>query len=112
MKSWRVSTSSVSAIANFLLTTALLERTSVAGGESGVFDVDELVNVLRRENCFDIVALAIPKHINYVDHIVVASCRSSKHLVAVAEFTKKLFKRKYNPGWIEHNYISHLVTIS
>lgn len=74
-----------------------LEGFNLERGESGVFDVDELVNVIRRENCFDIVALAIPKHINYVDHIVVASCRSSKHLVAVAEFTKKLFKRKYNP---------------
>lgn len=66
-------------------------------GVSGVFDIGELVDVLRRENCFDIIALTVPKHINYVDFIVVASCRSSKHVVAVAEFTRKLFKQKMDP---------------
>ena len=67
------------------------------GGVSGVFEIGELVDVLRRENCFDIITLKIPKHINYVDYIVVTSCRSSKHVVAVAEFTKKLFKQKMDP---------------
>jgi len=66
-------------------------------GVTGVFDIDELVDVLRRENCFDIVTLAIPKRVNYVDYIVVTSCRSSKHCAAVAEFTKKLFKQKMDP---------------
>ena len=73
------------------------EKKTLAGGVSGVFDIDELVDVLRRENCFDIIALTVPRHINYVDYIVVTSCRSSKHVVAVAEFTRKLFKQKMDP---------------
>ena len=83
----------------FFLSTQLNPEThfSYVGGVTGVFDIDELVDVLRRENCFDIVTLAIPKHVNYVDYIVVTSCRSSKHCAAVAEFTKKLFKQKMDP---------------
>ena len=49
-------------------------------GIRGVFDVEDLVDVLRVEKCADIVALSIDPKLGYVDHMVIATCRSKRHL--------------------------------
>lgn len=72
----------------------LLHRCYFVGGVHGVFDIEELVDILRRENAHNIVVIAVPPEYQYVDHIVVVSGRSRKHLLAMAEFIKKLYKRK------------------
>ena len=49
-------------------------------GIRGVFDVEDLVDVLRVEKCADIVALSIDPKLGYVDYMVIATCKSKRHL--------------------------------
>lgn len=61
---------------------------------NGVFDVEELVEILVKERARNICVIKVPSHHQYVDHMVIVSGRSLKHLKAMAEFIKKLYKRK------------------
>lgn len=66
------------------------------GGVSGVFEIEDLVQVLEKNNASNIFVVSIPTNIRYVDYIVIASGRSQKHLMSIAEFVHKLFKVKCN----------------
>ena len=61
-------------------------------GASGVFDVEDLVEVLRGERCEDVVVMSVDASLNYVDHMVVATCRSRRHLRASAGLVRKVYK--------------------
>lgn len=63
---------------------------------SGVYEVEHLVEVLQKNNALDIFVVTIPANIRYVDYIVIASGKSRKHLMSIAEFTLKLYKIKRN----------------
>ena len=56
----------------------------LAGAENGVFHIGEVCDLLRAENMFDVCVLAIPPEINYVDHMIIASGISKRHLRATA----------------------------
>lgn len=60
----------------------------------GVFDIEDLVDVLERDNARQIFVATVPKEYSYVDYIVVVTGRSSKHMLALATFVRKLFKLK------------------
>jgi len=63
-------------------------------GKRGAFEPSELVELLRRENMKDIVAVAVDPALSYVDVLIVATAKTPRHLVAVAEFVNKAYKRK------------------
>ncbi|XP_065202075.1 uncharacterized protein 312 [Planococcus citri] len=63
-------------------------------GINGVFDIEELVDILRKEKAKNICVVSVPPEYQYVDHMVIASGKSLKHLTAMAEFIRKLYKRK------------------
>ena len=63
-------------------------------GTTGVFDINELVNVLRMENAFDIVVISVPAERQYVDYLTIVSGKSTKHIWALTEFIRGLYKRK------------------
>ncbi|CAH0726545.1 unnamed protein product, partial [Brenthis ino] len=63
-------------------------------GKTGVFEVEDLVDLLQRENSKDIFVAAVSKDINYVEYICVVSARSKRHLLALAEFVRKVYKKK------------------
>lgn len=56
------------------------------GGQSGVFDLDELCALLRNDNARDICAISISPELKYVDYLVLATGRSTRHLLAMAEY--------------------------
>ena len=60
----------------------------------GVFDVSDLVDVLVGEKCQDVVVMAIPEELGYVDHMVIVTCMSKRHLRSAATFVKKMYKLK------------------
>lgn len=87
----------VSLLKNYFI-SLLLMFTHILGGKSGVFEVEELVEVLRNENMKDIITIAVPLEFQYVDYIIIITGRSQKHNYSIAEFIKKLFKRKMHNG--------------
>ncbi|EDV97010.1 mitochondrial assembly of ribosomal large subunit protein 1 [Drosophila grimshawi] len=67
-------------------------------GIRGVFDVEDLVELLRKENVDDIFVCYVPEELKYVDHLVVCSARSYRHMLATAEFVRRMFKIKRSKG--------------
>lgn len=67
-------------------------------GSTGVFDIEELPGVLRRERAKDICVLELPYEQYHVRHMVIVTVRSKLHLWALQEFLRKLYKRKMAPG--------------
>uniref|UniRef100_D3TRF4 Mitochondrial assembly of ribosomal large subunit protein 1 n=1 Tax=Glossina morsitans morsitans TaxID=37546 RepID=D3TRF4_GLOMM len=63
-------------------------------GIRGVFDIDSLVEVLRKEGAEDIFVCSVPTELKYVDYLVVCSGRSHRHLTAIAEFVRYMYKVK------------------
>jgi len=72
----------------------LLLPEEVKRGVHGVFDIDELVEALRKENVLDITAISVPEDIHYTDFLVLATAKSPRHSIAVCENIKKLYKLK------------------
>lgn len=73
-------------------------RTHYTGGVSGVFEVEHLVEVLQKNNASNVFVVSIPANVRYVDYIVIATGRSQKHLMSIADFIHKLFKKKRRPS--------------
>ncbi|KAK6632151.1 hypothetical protein RUM44_007181 [Polyplax serrata] len=67
-------------------------------GLTGVYDIEDLVELLRRENAVDMFVARIPKEFQYADYIIVVTGKSNRHMVAMAEFVRKVFKRKMSKG--------------
>lgn len=65
-------------------------------GVEGVFDVEDIVYLLRKEKCGDICVLSLPEGYNYVDYLVIITSKSYRHMLAVAELVKKVYKIKRN----------------
>lgn len=64
------------------------------GGVNGVYEIEDLIDVLKRDNAEDIFVAKVPKEISYVDYICVASCKSTRHMKAISEFVRKVYKQK------------------
>lgn len=69
-------------------------------GKHGVYDVEDLVDVLRKENAEDVFVCSVPKDLKYVDYMVVCSGRSYRHMLAIAEFVRHIYKVKRTKGEI------------
>ncbi|KOB68044.1 Uncharacterized protein OBRU01_15943 [Operophtera brumata] len=65
-------------------------------GKTGVFEIEDLVELLQRENSKDIFVASVPENIRYVDYICIVSARSKRHIHALAEFVRKVYKKKCN----------------
>ncbi|XP_055628806.1 uncharacterized protein LOC129770168 isoform X2 [Toxorhynchites rutilus septentrionalis] len=67
-------------------------------GKTGVYEIEDLVKVLRLNNAENIFVCTVPREIKYVDYICVVSGMSFRHMRGVAEFVRKVFKMKRNAG--------------
>lgn len=65
-----------------------------AGGIHGVFDVEELVNILKKQRAKDIFVVEIPAELAYANQMVIVSGKSSRHILAMATYVRRLFKKK------------------
>jgi hypothetical protein len=57
-----------------------LDKTNLKRGITGVFDIKELVQLLRDENMKDIAVIKVPKEMRYCDFLVLANAKSLRHL--------------------------------
>lgn len=53
---------------------------------------------MRRDNAENIFVCTIPKELKYVDYMVVITARSHRHMKAMAEFVRKMYKIKRRKG--------------
>lgn len=67
---------------------------SLDRGKTGVFDVEELVRVVRAANAQDVVTVRIPDEINFADYMVIVTAKSQRHIAAIAADVKWIYKRK------------------
>ncbi|CAL8087985.1 unnamed protein product [Orchesella dallaii] len=63
-------------------------------GKTGVFDLGELVDLLCDEKADEVVAITLPKEIDYADYMVIVTVGNDRHLLALATFIRRRFKMK------------------
>ena len=61
----------------------------ILGGKHGVYDIDELITLLRSENAIDICTIYVPPERQYVDYMVIVSGLSVRHIQGVASRVRK-----------------------
>ncbi|KAL7062724.1 hypothetical protein AAHC03_01477 [Spirometra sp. Aus1] len=66
-------------------------------GASGVFELEEMVKLLRKENLDQVVCLKLPQTACLGDFMVIASAKSKRHLTQTTAVIQKLYKMKKNP---------------
>ncbi|CAG9760142.1 unnamed protein product [Ceutorhynchus assimilis] len=77
-------------------TTSRYANLNLTRGVHGVYDIEDLIEVLKNQQAEEIFVASIPKEIKYVDYIVVVSGRSQRHMQAMAQFVKRVYKLKRN----------------
>ncbi|XP_076670864.1 ribosomal silencing factor RsfS-like protein, 312 [Andrena cerasifolii] len=70
------------------------EGINLERGVTGVFEIEDLVSVLQRDNAKNIFVASVPPELSYVSYIVVVTGKSKKHMQALATFVRKVFKLK------------------
>nr|SVE75288.1 EOG090X0AI9 [Daphnia dolichocephala] len=63
-------------------------------GTTGIFDIEEFVEILGQQKLENIVVIAIPPQLNYVDYMVITTGKSPRQMTAIAEFLRKISKRR------------------
>lgn len=67
-------------------------------GLRGVFDVEELVNILKEEKLRDLVVIRVPEERQYCDFMIVATGRNSRHVSVVSSVVLSVYKSKMAPS--------------
>lgn len=63
-------------------------------GEKGVFDVNELVELVKGEKAVDVCVIKLPKESPLADYMVIVSAMSSRHLKAMFHTVNWVYKRR------------------
>ncbi|GIY69225.1 mitochondrial assembly of ribosomal large subunit protein 1 [Caerostris darwini] len=63
-------------------------------GVTGVFDIDELVELLHKENLVDTAVISVPKEMHYTNFLVITTAKSPRHSKAATESIMKVYKMK------------------
>ncbi|XP_053687358.1 uncharacterized protein LOC128736883 [Sabethes cyaneus] len=69
-------------------------------GQTEVYDIEDLITVLRLNNAGNIFVCSVPKEIKYVDYICVVTGMSFRHMRGIVEFVRKVYKMKRKPDEI------------
>lgn len=65
---------------------------------NGVFEIEDLVDVLRKEGARDLCVIKMPADLKYVDYFCLVDGFSYRHMVGMANFVRKCYKMKRNSG--------------
>lgn len=64
----------------------------VLGGEKGVFDLEEILQILRDERMRDLCVIEIPPDQQYARYLILATAFSARHLKSTSEYINKLVR--------------------
>uniref|UniRef100_A0A1B0CTG2 Mitochondrial assembly of ribosomal large subunit protein 1 n=1 Tax=Lutzomyia longipalpis TaxID=7200 RepID=A0A1B0CTG2_LUTLO len=73
------------------------EGIDLSRGKTGVFEIEDLVELLRKEKGKDIFVCQLSPELKYVDYLCVATALSTRHMRGLAEFVRKVYKMKRHP---------------
>lgn len=59
-----------------------------------MFDIEDLVEVLKKENGTNIFVAKVPAQIKYVDYLCIVNGKSQKHMQAIVQFVRRVYKQK------------------
>lgn len=62
------------------------------GGRQGVFDLEDILQILRDERMRDICVIEIPPEQQYARYLVLATAFSARHLKSTSEYINKLVR--------------------
>ncbi|CAO1373497.1 unnamed protein product [Diamesa serratosioi] len=65
-------------------------------GTSGVFEIEDLVDVLKKDNAVNLFVCSVPREMKYVDYICIVTGKSHRHMLGMANFVRKVYKMKRN----------------
>lgn len=68
------------------------------GGVNGVFEIEDLVDVLQREKAQNLCVIKVPAELKYVDYLCLVTGKSYRHMVGMAHFVRKCYKLKRDPS--------------
>lgn len=74
------------------------EGLNLTRGISGVYEIEDLLDVLKKDNAKDIFVASVPREFSYVDYIVVVTGKTQRHMLALATFVRKVYKLKMHSG--------------
>ncbi|XP_015126306.1 uncharacterized protein LOC107047908 [Diachasma alloeum] len=72
------------------------EGLNMKRGVDGVFEIEDLVDLLRKDKAQNIFVATVPKELSYVDYLVIVTGKSPRHMIALATFVRKAYKLKRN----------------
>lgn len=67
-------------------------------GLRGVFEIEDLVTLLKKDNGIEICVCKVPNELQYVDYICCVTGRNHRHMLGMAEYVRKVFKAKRHGG--------------
>lgn len=67
-------------------------------GVTGVFDVEELVVLLKADNAKDVCVIRMPDHLRLGDYLVIVTASSYRHMKAMAKDIVHTYKLKKHPS--------------
>lgn len=70
----------------------------ILGGVSGVYEIEDLVKVLKRENAKKLFVIKVPSDLKYVDYLCLVNGHSYRHMLGMAQFVRKVYKMKRQKG--------------
>jgi ribosomal silencing factor RsfS len=65
-----------------------------AGGDHGVFDVKQLVDLLESDGALNTFVVKLPEELRYAEHLVIVTGRSGRHRHALAQLVRRIYKKK------------------
>ena len=63
-------------------------------GDRGVFELDEIVELLHSEKISDLAVIRIPAERKYADYMIIGTANSNRHMRTVASLVVSVFKKK------------------
>lgn len=59
-----------------------------------MFDVEQIVDLLRSDGAIDIFVAELPEDLRYAEHLVIVTGRSGRHRKALAQLVRRVYKKK------------------
>lgn len=59
-----------------------------------MFEIEDLVDILKKENAIDMTVIRVPAELKYVDYLCIVTGNSYRHMLGMAHFVRKVYKLK------------------